>query len=449
MPSVFAWSKATNPRPTKGRVTENRQEDGIDSGNTNTGPESVTRATSSLRSPVTYSTPPPVEPLLGLNTLEALHLLADTALETGEATASQVNHSQNNHSNIDLDTSGLHLLSDACDSHETLTRSYVQTAENQQASDNENDYVLALEKEPSYFKANQLNSKNVKANRQKLKFYTGFIHPDLFDICFDFVTEGQVAEEDDYRLPLVEQFLLVLVRLRLGLTEQHISYSFSAHETISTATVSRIFHRWIPLMYRRFKILNIWPSREQILNTVPISVILKHPSLRVIIDCTEITISQPRGPANQQVTFSNYKNCNTAKALIGVSPTGAISFVSELYGGNISDKEITKRSGILKMMERGDEVMADRGFLIEDLVRPYGIRLNIPACTGGRSHLEPCEVTQSRRVASTRIHVERAIGRIKEFKILTHVHSTYVLPHLNEIFFVCAMLTNFQEQLIK
>ena len=171
-------------------------------------------------------------------------------------------------------------------------------------------------------------------------------------------------------------------------------------------------------MYRRFKILNIWPSREQILNTVPMSVILKHPSLRVTIDCTEIKISQPRGPANQQVAFSNYKNCNTAKALIGVSPAGAISFVSELYGGNISDKEITKRSVILQMMERGDEVMADRGFLIEDLVRPYGIRLNIPACTCGRSHLEPCEATQSRRVASTRIRVERTIGRIKEFKIL-------------------------------
>ena len=86
--------------------------------------------------------------------------------------------------------------------------------------------------------------------------------------------------------------------------------------------------------------------------------------------------------------------------------------------------------------------MADRGFLIEDVLRPYGNHLNIPACTGGRNHLEPCEVTQSRRVASTRIHVERAIGRIKEFKILTHVQSTHVqtthvLPHLNEIFYVC------------
>ena len=122
----------------------------------------------------------------------------------------------------------------------------MQVAKNQQTSENETDCVLALKKELSNFKANQPNSKNVKANKQKLKIHTGFIHPDLFDTCFNFSTEGQVVEEDDYRLPLVEQFLLVLVRLRLGLTDQHISYSFSAREAISTVTVFRIFHRWIP-----------------------------------------------------------------------------------------------------------------------------------------------------------------------------------------------------------
>ena len=95
-------------------------------------------------------------------------------------------------------------------------------------------------------------------------------------------------------------------------------------------------------MYRRFKLLNIWPTKDQIINTMPTSVALKYPSLRVIIDCTEIKIPKPKGPANQQITFSNYKNCNTAKPLVGVSPAGAISFISDLYGGNISDKEIPK-----------------------------------------------------------------------------------------------------------
>ena len=65
-------------------------------------------------------------------------------------------------------------------------------------------------------------------------------------------------------------------------------------------------------MYRRFKALNIWPSKESILNSTSMPIMLRHPSLRMIIDCTEIKTAQPRGPANQQVTFSTYKNYNTA-----------------------------------------------------------------------------------------------------------------------------------------
>ena len=99
--------------------------------------------------------------------------------------------------------------------------------------------MQSLEKERNEIKAKQLNSTNVKSDKQKLKFYTGFTHPELFDICFNFVTEEQMIEVEDYKVPLVEQFLLVLVRLRLGLTEQHIAYTFS----MSKITVSRIFHR--------------------------------------------------------------------------------------------------------------------------------------------------------------------------------------------------------------
>ena len=63
---------------------------------------------------------------------------------------------------------------------------------------NQTEYVLSLEKELKNLKANQLSSNDVKADKQKLKFYTGFIHPELFDICFDFITDGQMMEETDY-----------------------------------------------------------------------------------------------------------------------------------------------------------------------------------------------------------------------------------------------------------
>ena len=60
------------------------------------------------------------------------------------------------------------------------------------------EYVLSLEKELKNLKANQLSSKDVKADKQKLKFYTGFIDTELFDICFDFITNGQMMKETDY-----------------------------------------------------------------------------------------------------------------------------------------------------------------------------------------------------------------------------------------------------------
>ena len=63
-----------------------------------------------------------------------------------------------------------------------------------------------------------------------------------------------------------------------------------------------------------------------------------YPNLRCTIDATEIYIEQPSSPEAQQLTFSSYKNHNTLKALIGISPSGSITFVSDLYGGNISDK---------------------------------------------------------------------------------------------------------------
>lgn len=54
-------------------------------------------------------------------------------------------------------------------------------------------------------------------------------------------------------------------------------------------------------------------------------------------------------------------------------------FFSKLYTGNVSDKEITKLSGILPMLEPGDEVMADKGFLIDDLLSGVGAKLIIPS----------------------------------------------------------------------
>ena len=108
---------------------------------------------------------------------------------------------------------------------------------------------------------------------------------------------------------------------------------------------------------------------------------------------------------------------------MGINPNGAFTFVSELWGGNVSDNYLTQYSGLVEKLENGDQVMADRGFQIEDLLLGVGATLVVPPCTrkwtsGKGKRLNVSEIERTRTIARLRIHVERAIQRLKTFRIL-------------------------------
>jgi hypothetical protein len=127
-----------------------------------------------------------------------------------------------------------------------------------------------------------------------------------------------------------------------------------------------------------------------------------------------------------------------------------VSFISKLYVGSISDVELTKVSGYLDTLKEnsGISVMADRGFAIRDCLAKRGIELNLPPFMDGRQQLSSTNVESGRRIASLRIHVERAIGRIKNYSILNGVLPNTSIRLANQIVSVCAWLTNFQPALV-
>ena len=126
--------------------------------------------------------------------------------------------------------------------------------------------------------------------------------------------------------------------------------------------------------------------------------------------------------------------------------SGAFSFVSDLYSGVISDRAITIRPGLIEKLEPMDDVMADRGFNLRDLVTKRNATLNIPRFAKGKQ-LSTKAYTKTGRIASLRIHVERAIQRMKKFRLLQGVIPISIAA--NQTVFVCAALCNLLKPLVK
>ena len=202
-------------------------------------------------------------------------------------------------------------------------------------------------------------------------------------------------------------------------------------------------------MYLRLGSLDIWSTRKMIDKTMPISFRERYPTARLIIDATKIKIEMPSSLMLQSQTYSNYKSTNTLKGLVGISPSGSVTFLSQLYTGNISDCELIERCGILNLpFAPNDSIMADKVFDIQHLLDPINVKINIPPFLEMNSQMSAAEVAKTQQIASERIHVERAISEIKNFNLFDRVIPLSLAGTVNQIWTVCRLLTLFQKPII-
>ena len=167
--------------------------------------------------------------------------------------------------------------------------------------------------------------------------------------------------------------VLTLVRTRKGFDVTFLADTLG----INPSQVSRIYSTWATFLSQELSLLVTWPSRSELRKSLP-KRFKNFKNVRIIIDCLELFIQKPKVPASQKMTWSSYKHWNTAKLLVGITPT-VVSFIPPLWTGSISDKEIVKQSGLLNLLEAGDAVMADKGFLIRDLLAFKKVHLVSPA----------------------------------------------------------------------
>ena len=213
--------------------------------------------------------------------------------------------------------------------------------------------------------------------------------------------------------------------------------------------MSQIFNTWIKFLASELRPLIFWPDQSSTFLLMPKSLKEKYKRLRCTIDCTEIFIERPRNLASQACTWSDYKKHNTAKFLIAIAPNGMITFLSKAWGGRATDVHITRESGFYNLIDAGDIVLADRGFVIKEDLLLRGARLEIPPPSKGKEQQTPDNVAKTKKIANARIHVERAIGRMKWFAILQETVPITLVPLIDDIVIVCAALVNLRKPLVK
>lgn len=287
----------------------------------------------------------------------------------------------------------------------------------------------------------------LKGSKELLSYYTGFDNENVYKEFVKFVNpENQFSFCS--KIKAENQIFMVLMKLRQGFDNKDLAVRFH----VCLKVFANIFRKWINVIYSRLGYLSIWPSRDIILSSAPEEFKRKFPTTILILDCTELKIQCPSDLVKQSQSYSAYKSHNTVKGLIGCSPAGSIIFISQLYTGSVSDKKITEMCGLYQLLEDklkmghvlpDDSIMVDKGFAIKEEVKNLGLKINVPPM-GSELQFQPEEVEDTRKIASCRVHVERAIRKIKIFKILSGVIPIKMMPHMNQVWTVCGLLSNFR-----
>lgn len=263
-----------------------------------------------------------------------------------------------------------------------------------------------------------------------LYYFTG-LERERFEILFSMLEKFNPIE-DSILWCKKDALVITLFKCRHNLDFKMMEFTFD----LDRRFISEIFRDVVDKLYVVLRQIDIWKLSPRDPN-----------SYRCLLDCTEFFVIRKSDPNMHQLTFSNYKHHPTFKLLVSCDETGAVNFISEAYVGSTSDREIVIKSGFIDKLEKGDAIMADKGFDVSDLLESKGVLLNIPPFLKDKKQLSESDVMKTRTIANRRILIENVNGRAKKNKILTGPMQKSTWPYANKVIYICFALVNFYKPL--
>jgi len=135
--------------------------------------------------------------------------------------------------------------------------------------------------------------------------------------------------------------------------------------------------------------------------------------------------------------------------MTAVSPDGLITYVSKAYPGRSSDKAIFEQSKFIEKLDTNDGLMADKGFLIDDICLKNCIQLIRPPFLRSKKQFSKEEALLNAKIAKARVHIKRSNQRLKVFKILSTRVPSYLVGRMDQIFFIICAIVNLSAPILK
>ena len=142
-----------------------------------------------------------------------------------------------------------------------------------------------------------------------MNFLTGLPNLEVFMFVLNLV---KVDAKKITTMSLENHLLVVLMKIRLGISNKDLGYRFLVRAEI----ISKIYRNWLPILSKHLRNYIIWPSKQALRENL--HCFKNYKNCVSIIDCAEIYIQRPLNLEARAITWSNYKHTNTIKYLIGI-----------------------------------------------------------------------------------------------------------------------------------
>jgi len=183
----------------------------------------------------------------------------------------------------------------------------------------------------------------IAPNDELVSHFTGLPNAAVFDIIVDLFDGMEIKYYLGWspkNISVPDQIFITLLKLRRNLSNVDLAERFD----VSVTTIVNIVSTWVDALHcvligKENCLLSKIPSRFKNSINMP-KCFEKYPNTRIILDCTDVPTARPGLLSKNNKMFSTYKNRVTGKGLVGIAPDGTVTFVSPLYPGRTSDKDI-------------------------------------------------------------------------------------------------------------